>query len=403
MLSEKTIAVIKSTVPVLESHGEQITKRFYQMMFSNHPELLNVFNHANQREGKQQKALASSVYAAAANIDKLETIIPVVKQIGHKHRSLGVKPEHYPIVGNHLLLAIKDVLGDAATDEIINAWAEAYGVIADVFIQVEADMYKEAETTEGGWKDYRSFVVKNKVQENEIITSFYLVPEDGGPLASFSPGQYVSIKMEIPGETYTHMRQYSLSDAPDNDYYRISVKRENAAADKEAGIVSTYLHENIQEGDTLLLTAPAGDFVLQTDDEPIVLISGGIGITPLLSMLNTIVRKQPNRNVTFIQAAIDGQHHAFKEHIKQLANENEMISSYVCYETPTEDDRANQSFEHEGFITLDWLQSVTDKNATFYFCGPVAFMKAVNSALKTWGVPQEKRLYEFFGPAGNIE
>lgn len=403
MLSEKTIAVIKSTVPVLESHGEQITKRFYQMMFSNHPELLNVFNHANQREGRQQKALASSVYAAAANIDKLETIIPVVKQIGHKHRSLGVKPEHYPIVGNHLLLAIKDVLGDAATDEIINAWAEAYSVIADVFIQVEADMYKEAETTEGGWKDYRSFVVKNKIQENEIITSFYLVPKDGGPLATFSPGQYVSVKMEIPDETYTHMRQYSLSDAPGNDYYRISVKRESATANKEAGIVSTYLHENIQEGDILLLTAPAGDFVLQTDDEPIVLISGGIGITPLLSMLNTIVREQPNRKVTFIQAAINGQHHAFKEHIKQLAIGHEMISSYVCYEVPTADDRTNQDFDHEGYISLDWLQSVTDKNATFYFCGPVPFMKAINSALKTWGVPQEKRLYEFFGPAGNIE
>ncbi|MGZ4134492.1 MAG: globin domain-containing protein, partial [Tumebacillaceae bacterium] len=137
MLSPKTIEIIKSTVPVLEVHGTAITKRFYQMLFTNHPELLNIFNHANQAQGRQQNALAGAVYAAAANIDNLAAIIPVVKQIGHKHRSLGILPEHYPIVGETLLAAIKDVLGDAATDEIINAWAEAYGVIAGAFIGIE--------------------------------------------------------------------------------------------------------------------------------------------------------------------------------------------------------------------------------------------------------------------------
>ncbi|MEH7277109.1 globin domain-containing protein, partial [Neobacillus vireti] len=150
MLDKKTIDIIKSTVPVLEQHGEKITTRFYQLMFGNHPELLNIFNHANQKQGRQQKALAGTVYAAAQYIDNLEAILPVVKQIAHKHRSLGIKAEHYPIVGKHLLLAIKDVLGDAATDEIINAWAEAYGVIADAFIGVEAEMYDEAEKQLGG-------------------------------------------------------------------------------------------------------------------------------------------------------------------------------------------------------------------------------------------------------------
>src|SRR5690606_5710012 len=125
-----TIAIIKSTVPVLETHGQAVTKRFYQRLFEAHPELLNIFNHANQRQGRQQAALANSVYAAAANIENLSAILPVVRQIGHKHRSLGVKPEHYPIVGENLLAAMKDVLGDAATPEILDAWAEAYGVIA---------------------------------------------------------------------------------------------------------------------------------------------------------------------------------------------------------------------------------------------------------------------------------
>lgn len=161
-LDSKTIEIIKSTVPVLEVRGKEITSRFYQLMFTNHPELLNIFNHANQKLGRQQGALANAVYAAASHIEQLEDILPVVKQIGHKHRSLGVKAEHYPIVGKHLLLAMQDVLGDAATDEVIDAWAKAYQIIADVFIAVEEEMYQEAERQQGGWKGFRPFKVSKK-------------------------------------------------------------------------------------------------------------------------------------------------------------------------------------------------------------------------------------------------
>jgi len=178
------IEVIKSTVPVLEEYGEKITTRFYQQMFEAHPELLNIFNHANQKQGKQQRALASTVYAAAQYIDNLEAIIPVVTQIAHKHRSLGIKPEHYPIVGTHLLGAIKDVLGDAATDEIIDAWGQAYGVISDAFISIEAEMYDQAQSQQGGWDGFKNFIVDRKVKESELITSFYLKARDG-KLAKF--------------------------------------------------------------------------------------------------------------------------------------------------------------------------------------------------------------------------
>lgn len=199
-LSQKTIEIIKSTVPVLEQHGEQITKWFYRAMFSNHPELLNIFNHANQKQGRQQRALAQAIYEAAKHIEHLEAIMPLVQQIAHKHCSLGIKPEHYPIVGKHLLLAIKEVLKEAATDEIINAWAEAYEIIADVFIKVEAQLYEEAASKRGGWKDFRRFIVQKKVKESDVITSFYFVPEDGGEISEYLPGQYVSVRVSIPGD-----------------------------------------------------------------------------------------------------------------------------------------------------------------------------------------------------------
>lgn len=280
MLDNKTIEIIKSTVPVLQQHGETITGRFYDRMFQDHPELLNIFNQTNQKKKTQRTALANAVIAAAANIDQLGNIIPVVKQIGHKHRSIGIKPEHYPIVGKYLLIAIKDVLGDAATPDIMQAWEKAYGVIADAFIGIEKDMYEQAEEQAGGWKEYKPFVIAKKERESKEITSFYLKPEDSKPLPEFQAGQYISIKVRIPDSEYTHIRQYSLSDMPGKDYYRISVKKD--------GVVSSYLHDGLQEGDSIEISAPAGDFVLDhASQKDLVLISAGVGITPMISMLKT--------------------------------------------------------------------------------------------------------------------
>jgi nitric oxide dioxygenase len=403
MLDQKTIEIIKSTVPVLEKHGETITTRFYQMMFGNHPELLNIFNHANQKQGRQQKALAGTVYAAAMYIDNLEAILPVVKQIAEKHRSLGILPEHYPIVGKHLLMAIKDVLGDAATDEIIDAWAQAYNVIADAFISIEAELYDETENQQGGWSGFRNFIVDRKVVESEVITSFYLTPEDNKAIAHFTPGQYISIKLEIAGEKFTHMRQYSLSDAPGKDYYRISVKRESGT-DNPDGMVSNYLHDGVNQGDILKVSAPAGDFVLDTDkNTPVVLLSGGVGLTPMMSMLKTLAQVQPERNVTFVHAAANGNVHALRDEVEELSTLDN-VSSFFFYDSPTEEDRKNNRFDVEGYVTRDWLKEKIDtKDADFYFCGPVPFMKAINRSLKDIGINQERIHFEFFGPMGNLE
>lgn len=404
MLSENTIAIIKSTVPVLEVHGLAITKRFYEMMFASHPELLNIFNHANQKQGRQQTALANTVYAAAQHIDRLPDILPAVKQIAHKHRSLGVKAEHYPIVGEHLLKAIKDVLGDAATDDILQAWAQAYGVIADVFISVEAEMYEEAKTQSGGWEGWRAFTIERKVEESDVIASFYLTPQDGGALAHYEPGQYISVKLDIPGEKNTHIRQYSLSDSPGKPYYRITVKRENTLPDRPSGIVSVYLHEQLQQGETLWLSAPAGDFTLDAEDNrPLVLLSGGVGITPMLSMLQSALKRQPSRPVTFIHAALNGEAHAMKKEVAALAADHPNLSVYYVYGKPASRDREQHAFHKEGYIDLEWLQSVVPtKDARFYFCGPVPFMKAVNGMLAAWGVAAADISYEFFGPSGSL-
>ena len=404
MLDQTTVNTIKSTVPVLEQHGEKITTKFYELMFINHPELLNIFNHANQGQGRQQKALANAVYNAAKYIDKLEEIIPVVIQIGHKHRSLGIKPEHYPIVGKHLLLAIKVVLGEAATDEIMKAWEKAYGVIADAFISVEQDLYEKAKNQNGGWEDFRSFKVDKIVKESDMITSFYFIPADGGNISPYTPGQYISLRLSnIPGQKNTHIRQYSLSASPNEHYYRISVKREDGVNDNPNGVVSTYLHNEVKVGDIVEISAPAGDFTLNEQiDKSILLLSGGVGITPMLSMLHQLADR--NIETVFIHAAINGNAHAFTNEVKDIEERNDFITSFYCYEKPTEQDKENKIYHKEGYITSEWLEEVVnDKESIVYMCGPVPFMQAMYPALLEAGIKKENIRFEFFGPAMEIK
>lgn len=403
-LDQETIKIIKATVPVLEEHGNEITRVFYQEMFNNHPELKNIFNQTNQRKGDQSKALAATVYAAAYHIDQLDKILPQVKQIAEKHTSLNIKPEQYPIVGKHLLLAMKMVLGDAATEEVLDAWERAYGVIASVFIQVEQDMYETMANQVGGWTGFRDFKVIKKVQESDVITSFYLEPNDDSPFPDYQPGQYITVKAQIADEPHDHLRQYSLSCAPGSAYYRISVKREDAMNHMPAGIVSSYLHRHVAEGDILPITVPSGDFVLdQTDKRPLVLMSGGVGLTPMMSMLETVVKQQPDRQVTFIHAAQSSKVHAMSEAVKELTDKYQQVSSYVVYGCPTKEDQLAKNHDKEGYIDAEWLESVIPTNdAAYYFCGPTPFMRAMYRALIELQVNEQDIHFEFFGPAGSI-
>lgn len=399
-LDQKTRDIIKATVPVLQEHGEKITTRFYQLMFENHPELKNIFNQTNQRKGDQPKALANTVYAAAANIDKLEAILPHVKSIAHKHTSLNIKPEHYPIVGKYLLLGIKDVLGDAATDDIIDAWEKAYGVIADVFISIEKEMYAGIENTTGAWLDFRDFKVNRKVVESDVITSFYLEPADGNPFPAYQAGQYITVKAEIEGAAHNHLRQYSLSCAPGEELYRISIKREDAIGDNPAGVVSSFLHETLEEGSILPISAPGGEFVLDLEDtRPLVLMSGGVGLTPMMSMLETVIKEQPEREVIFIHAAKSGRFHAMKNRVNEIATTNEKVTSYTVYDSPDTVD----VYDKKGYIDAEWLATILPTNdAAFYFCGPKGFMRAAYQNLKKQEVADNDIHFEIFGPAEDI-
>ncbi|QKY70096.1 NO-inducible flavohemoprotein [Lentibacillus sp. CBA3610] len=399
-LDAEKLEIVKASAPVLKENSTEIGKHFYELLFERVPELSNVFNQTNQKRGLQQEALVYSVYAAGENIDSLENINQLVERIAEKHVSLGVKPDQYPVVGEALIQAVKDVLGKAATDEIIDAWTAAYDYIANLFIEIEQKKYRETEEQEGGWTGFREFVVEEKIQETDDVVSFCLKPKDGKPLATYKAGQYLTLKADIDGEPHTHMRQYSLSGASGKDHYKISVKREKGKGEVPDGVVSNYLHDQVAEGDMLEFSAPAGDFTITSEKEPIVLLSGGIGVTPVVGMLDTLAEKAPDRPVTFIHATQNSSSHAMKDHVEQMAADHPNISSFVCYDSPNEEDRTKHNYDKEGYVNLQWLQSILScgNQADFYCCGPAPFMKAVDRGLKDWGVSSDYRHYEVFNP-----
>ncbi len=392
MLCAEQIALIKATVPLLESGGEALTNHFYKLLLSEHPEVRPLFNQAHQASGEQPRALANGVLMYARHIDRLDALGPLVAQIINKHVALQVLPELYPLVGNCLLRAIREVLGEAiATDAVIEAWAAAYQQLADLLIGQEERLYQAKAEAPGGWRGARPFRIARKVKESEEITSFHLQAEDGGPLMEFLPGQYIGLRLEINGKE--ERRNYSLSAAGNGREYRISVKRE------PGGVVSNALHD-MPEGTIVELFAPAGEFTLAPGNKPLVLISGGVGITPTLAMLEQALAT--SRPVHFIHCARNAGVHAFRRAVDALAERHTQLQRFYCYE---EHDGSADAPDAIGRLTeqqlADWLPQSRDVDA--YFLGPKPFMAAVRRQLKAIGVPEQQTRYEFFGPASALD
>ncbi|MFB4394607.1 MULTISPECIES: NO-inducible flavohemoprotein [unclassified Pseudomonas] len=392
MLTADQRAIVKATVPLLESGGEALTTHFYKMMLSEYPEVRPLFNQAHQASGDQPRALANGVLMYARHIDQLEKLGGLVGLIINKHVALQILPEHYPIVGSCLLRAIEEVLGkDIATPQVIEAWGAAYGQLADILIGAEEKIYKEKEEAVGGWRGVREFRVARRVQESSEIVSFYFAPVDGQPVLLAEPGQYIGLQVFVDG--VEQRRNYSLSALGDGKQYRISVKRE------PGGKVSNQLHDQLQEGDLINLFTPSGEFTLTDSDKPLVLLSGGVGITPTLAMLEAALKTQ--RPVHFIHCARNSSVHAFRDWVDALAERHPQLKRFYCY---GEDDGSSK-VDAVGVLTQEllgeWLPSDRDLDA--YFLGPKGFMAAMRRHLKGLGVPEAQSRYEFFGPASALE
>ncbi|MEC4814997.1 MAG: 2Fe-2S iron-sulfur cluster-binding protein [Scytonema sp. PMC 1069.18] len=275
------------------------------------------------------------------------------------------------------------------------------GAVFGLLYTSKTSQKKEISTQPTGnktWQDWRNFVVVRKVKESEEITSFYLKPEDGEEIPKFQPGQFLTIKLDIPGQDKPVIRTYSLSDYTTScEYYRLSIKRELApkGSDVPPGLASNFMHDFIHEGSVIPAKPPSGRFFLDVHKSiPAVLISNGVGITPMMSMAKACTYHNPTRPVWFIHGARDGRYHAFRDEILVVAQQNSNLKVHFRYSRPRLED---QGFLHSvGYVDIALIQEWVEKQAEFFLCGSPPFMESLREGLKEWGVPESRVFYEAF-------
>lgn len=394
MLSDTSRPVVEATLPVVGEHIGEIAKRFYAHMFAEKPELLDgLFNRGNQAEGRQQQALAGSVAAFAGFLVNQPGELPdhLLGRISHKHVSLGLRPEQYKIVHDHLMWAICDVLGDAVTPEVAAAWDEVYWLMANALINQERAMYTAADLTpESVWSTWR---VTEKIQETADVVTFVVEPVDGGTMKPALPGQYVSLKALMPDGVH-QPRQYSLTRADDGLTRQFSVKRVHGRPTPD-GEVSNLLHANVNVGDEVVLSAPFGEVVLRETGRPVVFASAGIGITPMAGMISHLVQSSAVRPVTLLHADKSAESFALREQVRadlaQLPDAS--LTTWFSEPAPAGQEDARQL---SGAMDLAAFELPAD--ADYYLCGPLGFMQATRSTLIARGIPAQDIQYEVFGP-----
>ncbi|HSE69818.1 MAG TPA: globin domain-containing protein [Nocardioidaceae bacterium] len=393
LLSRQAEPVVRATAPVVAEHAVAITSRFYPAMFAAHPELLNIFNRGNQANGEQRQALASAVVAYAGHLLDPDgaSFRPVMQRIAHKHVSLGIRPEQYTIVGHHLMNAVGEVLGDAVTAEVAQAWDEVYWLFAAQLIAEEARLYTLAgvDPTE----PWRRYVVVERIDEATDTVSLVFRPEDGGPVPAHQPGQYVSVVATL-ADGSRQPRQYTVSTGPRDNTLQITVRRVRGAGGAPDGMVSTFLHEHVAVGDVLELGTPSGDLVLDQGDDPLLLISAGVGITPVAAILDDLAMRGATRPVTVAHADRSASSHALFDAtagaIAALGN----AEAHTWYERV--DTVGSRRGARPGLMDLSAVE-IPDATDVF-MCGPLPFMRDVRASLVRRGVPSTRIRYEVFGP-----
>ncbi|WP_217179054.1 globin domain-containing protein [Streptomyces sp. AC495_CC817] len=395
MLSAQSAPVVRATLPVVGASLTTITEVFYRRLFEERPELLrHLFNRANQASGAQREALAGAVAAFATLLVERPDERPdaVLARIAHKHVSLGVTADQYPLVGRHLLGAVAEVLGDAVTPEIGAAWEEVYWLMANALIAIEARLYTEAGVAEG--EVWRPLEIAERRQESADAVSLVLRRPDGRATPAFRPGQYVSVRVGLP-DGARQIRQYSLSTAPDHKTWRITVKRERAAdGSVPDGEVSSWLHAHAEVGDVLDVSLPAGDLVLPEGDTPLLLASAGIGSTPMLSMLDHLALTSSTRPVTVVHADRSPLDHVHRDEQADLVSRLTGADLHLWYEQDAHLSPNANVFT--GRAALDHLTPAPDTTA--YLCGPLPFMRAARGELLAKGLRPAAVHYEVFGP-----
>jgi nitric oxide dioxygenase len=385
--------LVSATLPLVGANIDEIASVFYRRLFDHHPELLRtLFNRGNQGQGAQQRALAASIATFAIHL--VDPTLPhpaeLLSRIGHKHASLGVTADQYPIVHEHLFGAIVQVLGaDVVSAEVAEAWDRVYWIMAQTLIDLETSLYAEAGVAAGDV--YRRARVLSRVDDPSgavLVT----VGTAGGETPDFGPAQYVSVGVTLP-DGARQLRQYSLVCSGGTGAMTFAVKPVEAAGDSPAGEVSNWIRDNVRVGDLLDITLPFGDLPTPRPGAPVVLISAGIGVTPMIGILESLTVDAPDTWVRILHADRSAQTHPLRQRQHELSTRLPNARLDVWYEDGETDGRFGV---HPGRIVLDVGE--LPEAAEVYLCGGNGFVRAVREQLEAGGVRAERVHCELFSP-----
>lgn len=391
MLDAQTIATVKATIPLLVETGPKLTAHFYDRMFTHNPELKEIFNMSNQRNGDQREALFNAIAAYASNIENLPALLPAVEK---SRRSTPASRSNRNSTTSSVNTCWQRWTKCSARGR--KCWTR--GVKPMVYWLMYLSIARRKSITKTPAKPVVGKVLaisalwlKHRAARLSPASNWSV---DGGAVAEYRPGQYLGVWLKPEGFPHQEIRQYSLTRKPDGKGYRIAVKRE------EGGQVSNWLHNHANVGDVVKLVAPAGDFFMAVaDDTPVTLISAGVGQTPMLAMLDTLAKAGHTAQVNWFHAAENGDVHAFADEVKELGQSLPRFTAHTWYRQPSEADRAKGQFDSEGLMDLSKLEGAfSDPTMQFYLCGPVGFMQFTAKQLVDLGVKQENIHYECFGP-----
>lgn len=381
-LTPEQAEVVTQTLPVVGANIEKITPNFYNRMFAAHPELIaDTFNRGNQKQGAQQKALAASVATFAATLVDPDAPAPeeLLSRIGHKHISVGIKPEQYPIVHKHLFDAIEEILTpEVFQGAVRDAWDAVYLEMERVLINFEKGLYDDLGVEAGDV--FRAAHVVSREERGDDVAVFS-VKLDGETPVSYLPGQYISVRQTMP-DGAGQLRQYSLVGGKEG-VLTFAVRRVDASEDLPAGEVSTQLWEKVQPSDAIEISLPAGDLVLDTkSNDPVVLISAGIGATPMIGMLDALVAGDSKRDVVVLHADRAETADALR------AERNNAVAALA---------NARQQVWYEPDL-MNLADTELPEGAQYYLCGGNGFLQAIRQQLADRGVARDNVHFELFSP-----
>lgn len=394
-LSTATVATLKACGPILQAHKQAVGQTFYKNLFREHPELRSMFNMSNQEA--QAGALSGAVVAFCQHGGQVEALASPIAKIIQRHVALDVRPEQYSVVGNTLLDTLEEVLGkETFSPPVKTAVAEGYFYLADLLVAEEGELNRKRRETKGGWQGWKQFRMTRKEKETSLHTSFYFLPADGGTPVTFQAGQYITVRLQPPGSDHPVVRSYSLTGTGEAGEYRITVKRE------EKGLVSSFLHKEMQPGDVLEVTAPAGDFILMPGPEAQVFIGAGTGITPLYSMMKEAAA-QPDTQGILLYRAHHAHWHPLKSKLLSLLSSSPNLSAVFQYTGPESQQQADMARVSILPPAMPWdvdtlASLLPGKECKAYVCGPTGFTQATLDNLKTAGVKEDGIFHECFGP-----